>query len=88
VLRPYNQWDYNLTIRVPFYVSDGRHATRFGVGQANDGTTFIIPHGRRDGTDPIPILRLTNVVMRDIAFGALGPTPGIDDTRRGPVEKR
>jgi hypothetical protein len=21
----YNQWDYNLTIRVPFYVSDGRH---------------------------------------------------------------
>jgi hypothetical protein len=47
----YNQWDYNLTIQVPFYVSAGRHGiatvsrdntgrNAIGVGQANDGTTF------------------------------------------------
>jgi hypothetical protein len=47
----YNQWDTNLMIRVPFYVSDGRRGiatvsrdntglNAIGVGQANDGTTF------------------------------------------------
>ncbi len=52
----YNQWDYNLTIRVPFYVSDGRHGiatvsrdntgrNAIGVGQANDGTTFTFLMG-------------------------------------------
>ena len=52
----YNQWDDNLTIQVPFYVSDGRHGvatvTRdgtgmnaIGVGQANDGTTFTFLMG-------------------------------------------
>ena len=52
----YNQWDYNLTIRVPFQVSDGRHGiatvsrdntgvNAIGVGQANDGTTFTFLMG-------------------------------------------
>ena len=52
----YNQWDYNLTVRVPFYVSDGRHGiatvsrdntgkNAIGVGQANDGTTFTFLMG-------------------------------------------
>ena len=52
----YNQWDTNLTIQVPFYVSDGRHGvatvTRdgtglnaIGVGQTNDGITFTFLMG-------------------------------------------
>ena len=52
----YNQWDYNLTIRVPFYLSDGRHGiatvsrdntgkNAIGVGQANDGITFTFLMG-------------------------------------------
>jgi hypothetical protein len=52
----YNQWNTNLTIQVPFYVSDGRHGlatvsrdgtglNAIGVGRANDGTTFTFLMG-------------------------------------------